>query len=518
LSSRTSDTPAVRLSRHLEHGDWDGVVAVLDRSWSEVLSADPALVRSVLTRMPADVVSQNPRWAAGRQYFDRMSSDPHTTVHFRDARSAPPSSLLDVLARLTAQAASARSAGGMATATASAREARELFDEATPAAQRELGVAIPELAYQWAMVWEFAGDVDAAVREYTNAYDYAKITDNVATEALAASSIAWMHALAGRNRLAATWLAKAPPTEGHPWHDRASAGAALTKGMIALDRLDFVDARATLAALTPQTTGERWPARQLLAAYALESTSELLALQVEVESWGRENFTHLREAGLVRSLHAMTRSRLLVATGGRPPRLPLVEEVEPAGSLGRGLIDATRAAAAAHGGDYRSAARLAAALRITHTAIPRVLVTAMGLSAASLLRDTAAASAVDAFRLVTDLATDEGLFFSLTSIPRHDLDELLAQAAHALPADIADRLRQLAADPASDPFRTLSRTEERVLKHLLTDKGTADIAAALVVSPNTIKTHVRKVYQKLGVTSRDELRSLAQQSGYLGDG
>jgi DNA-binding CsgD family transcriptional regulator len=517
MSSRTADTPAVRLSLHLEHGEWDGVVAVLDRSWSEVLAADPGLVRSALTRMPADVVNQNPRWAAGRQYFDRMSSAPDTTVHFRDGRSAPPSGLLDVLARLTAQAAAARSAGATATATSSARQARQLYDEAAPDAQRELEVAIPELAYQWAMVWEFAGDMDAAVREYTNAFDYAKITDNVATEALAAGSIAWIQALAGRNRVAMTWLEKMPSTAGHPWHDRASTAAALATAMIAIDRLDFAGAREALSALTPERAAERWPARQFLAAFALESTSELLVLQVEVESWGRENSARLREPGLVRSLHAMTRSQLLAVTGGRPPRLPVAEHVEPAGSLARGLIEVTRAAAAAHVGDYRSAAQVAAVLRGTYRGTPRILVPAMLLSATSSLHDRAAAPMVDAFRLATDLAAAEGLFFSLSSIPRHDLTHLLAEAVDAVPADIAERLRLLAAEPAPDPFRTLSRAERRALPHLLTEMRTAEIAAALVVSPNTVKTHVRNLYQKVGVSSRDELRALAERSGYLGD-
>jgi len=49
----------------------------------------------------------------------------------------------------------------------------------------------------------------------------------------------------------------------------------------------------------------------------------------------------------------------------------------------------------------------------------------------------------------------------------------------------------------------LTEAESRVLK-LLPTSSYQQIAATLYVSRNTVKTHVRSVYQKLGAASRSE--------------
>jgi len=50
----------------------------------------------------------------------------------------------------------------------------------------------------------------------------------------------------------------------------------------------------------------------------------------------------------------------------------------------------------------------------------------------------------------------------------------------------------------------LSRREREVLGYLRSSLTTAEIAEALFVSVNTVKTHQRAIYRKLGVTSRRE--------------
>lgn len=59
----------------------------------------------------------------------------------------------------------------------------------------------------------------------------------------------------------------------------------------------------------------------------------------------------------------------------------------------------------------------------------------------------------------------------------------------------------------------LSRREEEVLALLAEGNDTRDIEKALTVSRNTVKTHLRNVYAKLEVHSRDELlQRLVQES------
>ncbi len=58
---------------------------------------------------------------------------------------------------------------------------------------------------------------------------------------------------------------------------------------------------------------------------------------------------------------------------------------------------------------------------------------------------------------------------------------------------------------------TLSQQELRVLRLLVAGMSNADIARELVVSTNTIKTHVKSIYRKLNVNSRDEARTVARE-------
>jgi LuxR family maltose regulon positive regulatory protein len=87
----------------------------------------------------------------------------------------------------------------------------------------------------------------------------------------------------------------------------------------------------------------------------------------------------------------------------------------------------------------------------------------------------------------------------LEALPSH-------QTAHAaLRADILDILRGSAVAPAPDSALLageLSPGELRVLRYLLTNLSRPEIAGELSVSINTVSTHLRRIYAKLGVNDR----------------
>lgn len=62
---------------------------------------------------------------------------------------------------------------------------------------------------------------------------------------------------------------------------------------------------------------------------------------------------------------------------------------------------------------------------------------------------------------------------------------------------------------------SLTPAERRVLQHLGSGQSTQDIAETLVVSVNTVKTHLRGIYAKLGVASRREAIIAARVAGLL---
>lgn len=68
---------------------------------------------------------------------------------------------------------------------------------------------------------------------------------------------------------------------------------------------------------------------------------------------------------------------------------------------------------------------------------------------------------------------------------------------------------------AAAPHMGLSRGEMQLLGFLPTRAKNADIAAELGVSVNTIKTRLRRLYAKLGVSSRDEAIAVADARGLV---
>ena len=78
----------------------------------------------------------------------------------------------------------------------------------------------------------------------------------------------------------------------------------------------------------------------------------------------------------------------------------------------------------------------------------------------------------------------------------------------------AKRFAPPSAEPAW-PGEVLTQGETRVLRYLPTHMGAPEIAAELFLSANTVKTHLRHLYQKLGAHSRQEAVQRARAIGLL---
>ncbi len=66
-----------------------------------------------------------------------------------------------------------------------------------------------------------------------------------------------------------------------------------------------------------------------------------------------------------------------------------------------------------------------------------------------------------------------------------------------------------AARPAA--IETLSAQEQRVLRLFIAGLSKPEIASKLVVSINTVKTHLQRIYRKLNITSRAEAREASRR-------
>ena len=109
------------------------------------------------------------------------------------------------------------------------------------------------------------------------------------------------------------------------------------------------------------------------------------------------------------------------------------------------------------------------------------------------------------------LFLDEGVRLSaalqavLPLLPNRALSLYATTLLHSFnPESIAPQ----AASPLVEP---LSPQELRVLRLLAAGRSNTAIAQELVISTNTVKTHVKNIYRKLGISSRDEAREVAQE-------
>jgi DNA-binding CsgD family transcriptional regulator len=67
-----------------------------------------------------------------------------------------------------------------------------------------------------------------------------------------------------------------------------------------------------------------------------------------------------------------------------------------------------------------------------------------------------------------------------------------------------------------DPLSALNRRDIEVLRCLAAGNSTAQIAAVLSVSSNTVRTRIRRIQGKLDVPDRDATVRVARDLGVLG--
>jgi ATP/maltotriose-dependent transcriptional regulator MalT len=126
-------------------------------------------------------------------------------------------------------------------------------------------------------------------------------------------------------------------------------------------------------------------------------------------------------------------------------------------------------------------------------------------------------SAEDAFATALGMAANSGMRLdveTLAGMQLIDVHRRVRDRAPQLDSEALFASRLEAAQPQRPPLQAeLTAKERDVLNHLIGPSSLAEIAAALFVSKNTLKTHTRNIYGKLGVTSRAEAVDIAMTWG-----
>jgi LuxR family maltose regulon positive regulatory protein len=315
--------------------------------------------------------------------------------------------------------------------------------------------------------------------------------------------------------------------ERHGWVEETLAGVAYAElGIVMLYQGRLADAGPWLERAEHTLRPEVEPAAGVSLRYAravLEMArgryQQALAAFEAAENLAATLVTPHPCATSMRSLRLHTLVRL-----GQPGRteaaLAGLDSRERASAEMRAAVAALRLAR----GDPQAAADALAP--VLDGSLPRAprgqMVTALLLEATA--RDTLGDQAAvgRALERALDLTGFDGTVLPFLLFPAPGLLERHARQRTAHAALIAQILGLVAGKPPVAPpagpqplLEPLSDSELRVLRYLPTNLSAQEIANELYVSPNTVRTHIRHLYAKLGTHRRTEAVDRARALGLL---
>jgi LuxR family maltose regulon positive regulatory protein len=409
----------------------------------------------------------------------------------------------------------------IARAFACARQALELLDE------HDLTYRAVSLLYA-GHEQVLAGDIDAAQRLVMESYTLFEIKQNPHGTLAATSVLAEICYQQGELEQAAHYYQQELDSDvggGEMLDDQAYGLYGMARIAYENDDLEAADQQATRAIeLAKQRHAEQLHVQAALILCQVQhargqtahARSELQSLAAqtrnpsllrEIQSWQARLALAMGDLEAVRRWHAgilpqsepvpfvqqeqeaLIVARLYLAQGQPQAALALLERWQAeaaAHERTRGEIEILALQSLAHSAladEVQAAPTLARALTLAQPRGLRRIFLDLGEPLAALLQAIATA------------LTKRPLAAYAASLLR----ALSHGQAHAAPA---------AGLPLLEP---LSQQEQRVLRLIVAGQSNADIARELVVSPNTIKTHIKNIYRKLNVATREEAQAAARE-------
>ena len=292
-------------------------------------------------------------------------------------------------------------------------------------------------------------------------------------------------------------------------HHYAETPLRLAEAMAALEAGDPASAKSALAGILDQADAmELWPRTRYLDAVsdlaagnpvpALARLEEVLSRLPELPPVSGPERARLGRAQSLLLLAAGLPGRALAVAGSlpKPQRELVTARVHLAGGqAGKALSAVARVGS---GGSYRQQSEVT------------------GLSVAARLQlepGSTPAVKLELARL-SNLYLNHGLALSTALLPAADLDRVRGAAAEAgLDVGLGALTQGVIGSTAGMP--ELTPRELAILESLVHTGSLAEIAAVHYVSVNTVKSQLRGLYRKLGVSGRDEALSEAMRRGVL---
>ncbi|UFU03760.1 LuxR C-terminal-related transcriptional regulator [Ruania suaedae] len=501
-------------------GDTERAVALIDQHWSILLEQRRDDLDEVFRQVPLAAFRAHPRAAALRDI--RMHTSADAVERMLGPRISVPDPAEVAAIEALARSKDALTILGVASARMIAYRVRGHFRRA-----RELAVLVERLAriagvHQPALVHDrvpnallqaaisrgIAGDLDGALGTLRESYERGPDARSEHIARDAAGKAALFSALTGDIDDARRWLRRYDRTrEVDGWiRSRLELSADLARALVAIESLDRGSAEDVLDRVEQPTNSEQgWGplVTYVIARHALIWGDRLRALErvrrdrARFADWlhagaGLRPFLDHAEADLHLALRQGHRAR---SVGAELPDHPLAQ--------------VSRARLALLTGDFDIAARLASrgARDATDS---RSRLDALTIQTSAHLRREQVAAARAAFDLLVASVASTGARAFLLYLSEEDRAALVP--GHAAPiAEEPDR----ALFPVLAEGIRLTRQQRLVLDGIAAGRSPREISRDEHLSYNTVKTHVRALYAKLGASSRDQAIARAQEEGLL---
>jgi DNA-binding CsgD family transcriptional regulator len=505
-----ADHVASALPSLVSRGDLSSANALVRRHWFELLRSHGEALRAALDTIPVAALREHPLLSMmlGICYngvpHKRVKALRYFATAVRAARSGRLA--LDAVDRaliLVSESAVYRLIGRPAMGVGPARSAIRILD-AMSAAELESVSSLPRVYSQAGVSLYYGGDLNGALSAFESGL--AESTAKGSSDGFGnLAMLAGIRAVRGELHEARVFIELARSSD---WSDDQRSMYTGTFYRIAeatssLEQFDPATARAHLAAMIndPRTI-EHWitialteALTALLSGRPGEGLSRLDAVAAS-RSEGRSPGA--------RGRLAPTRALLQLALGAHDAAGVILRRDAPTGAdrhVGQARVEL---AAGRSGAALRELRRVAGG-----DLPPRVVAEAMTIEAAALLRLPSSVRSAAVIEHLGSLLDHTGLRVPLALLPPADFERLRGALLEQGFGRLFDgiEIRSVLADTTPDTI--LSEREQIVLAALLRHNSPTGIASELVVSVNTVKTQLRSIYRKLGVSSRDEAIAVA---------
>lgn len=513
-----SDLLAVEFAAFVSAGDLAAANDLIRRSWFELLRSHGDALRLALDAVPATALRDHPLLAMmlGICYngvpHKRVKALRYFATAVRAARSGRLA--LDAVDRaliLVSESAVYRLIGRPAMGVGPARSAILILD-AMSSPELESVSTLPRVYSQAGVSLYYGGDLSGALSAFETGL--ADSLDKGSSDGFGnLAMLAGIRALRGELHEARVYIELAQSSE---WSDDQRSMYTGTfyrvaEAISALEGFDPITARAHLSAMVndPRTI-EHWitiATTEALTALLAGRPGDGLARLDAVAASRSEG-----RSSSARGRLSATRALLQLALGAHDAAGIILDRDPPPGPDRHVAHARVELVAGRSGSALRELGRTRGG-----DLPPRVSAEAMTIEAAALLRLPSSVRSTLVVEHLGSLLGHTGLRMPLALVPPADFERLRGALVEQGFRSVFDGLdiRSVLADTTPDTI--LSEREQIVLAALMRHNSPTRIASELVVSVNTVKTQLRSIYRKLGVSSRDEAIAVALDRHLLAD-